>query len=324
MPEAIRGTSRRRFLQKTTLLVATTQAPNLILSTAKAEPRPTRDAKGSPVIALGMHVNNWRALGGNYRTAAEAARRCGLSHIELSALHGQNYVQALGYEPSISLQSNPRALKRYLDKLGLKVSQLDASFPMMGSEGSAFGVPYVQQAIRFAAEIGCGMVDTADGESRIEGLTDEEVFRTTCQNYRQCLSWAEDYGVTVNIEPHGPYTTNGDFLDRLFSQLKSERLRMNFDMGNTFLAGLDPLQYLKRFRKQVVHCHIKDVPAARGAETSMAIGNVPIGGGANAENIKKCIAYLRETSWTGVMSIECYGSPENLRKSIDFLNPLVG
>jgi len=55
----------------------------------------------------------------------------------------------------------------------------------------------------------------------------------------------------------------------------------------------------------------------------MAIGNVPIGGGVNAENIKKCIDYLRHTGFSGVMSIECYGSDENIRKSIEFLRPLV-
>ena len=276
------------------------------------------------MIALGMHANNWRALGGNFRVAAEAAVRFGLSHIELSAIQTQHYVQALGYEPSVSLQSNPRALKRYLDQLGLTASQLDASFPMMGPEGSTFGVQYVQQAIRFAAELGCPMVDTADGESKPEGYSDEEVFRITCQNYRQCLCWAEDYGVIINVEPHGPYTTNGDFLQRLFSHFESEYLRFNFDTGNTLLGGQDPLQYLKRFRKYVSHCHIKDVAGGPGGETSMAIGNVPIGGGVNAENIKKCIDHLRQTGFSGVISIECYGSDENLRKSIDFLRPLVG
>ena len=275
------------------------------------------------MIELGMHANNWRALGGNFRTAAEATVRFGLSHIELSAIQTQHYVQALGYEPSVSLQSNPRALKRYLDDLGLAASQLDASFPMMGPDGSTFGVQYVQQAIRFAAELGCPMVDTADGESKPDGYSDEEVFRITCQNYRQCLCWAEDYSVIINVEPHGPYTTDGEFLQRLFSHFESEYLRLNFDTGNTLLGGQDPLQYLKRFLKYVSHCHIKDVAAAPGEEPNMAIGNVPIGGGVNAENIQKCIDYLRQTDWSGVMSIESYGSDENLRKSIDFLRPLM-
>ena len=200
---------------------------------------------------------------------------------------------------------------------------MDASYPMMGPDGSSYGVEYVQQAIRFASELGCPKIDTADGESRPEGCTNDEVFRITCQNYRQCLAWADDYGITINIEPHGPYTTDPEFMERLFRHFDSERLGMNFDTGNVFLAGRDPLTFLKRFRKYVTHCHIKDTPAAPGKKTSMAIGNVSIGGGANAENIKQCIAFLRETGWSGVMSLECVGTPENLEKGLAFLRPLV-
>ena len=45
-------------------------------------------------------------------------------------------------------------------------------------------------------------------KSEIEGLDKDEVFRVTCDNYRQVLPWAEDYDVIVNVEPHGPYTTD--------------------------------------------------------------------------------------------------------------------
>ena len=199
---------------------------------------------------------------------------------------------------------------------------------MMGPDGSAFGVQYVQQSIRFAAEIGCPMVDTVDGAFEIEGFTREEVFRITCDNYRQCLPWAEDYGVIINVEPHGPYTTDGDFMERLFDHFDSEYLRFNFDTGNTFIAGLDPLEYLKTFRKYLTHAHIKDVSAGlaaavRGEETGIASSEVPIGGGVNAENIKKCIEYLKETDCDGVVSIECYGSDENIAQSVDFLRGLL-
>src|SRR5271157_4062812 len=101
-----------------------------------------------------------------------------------------------------------------------------------------------------------------------------------------------------NIETHGPYTTNGDFLERLFRYIDSPYLRFNFDTGNTFISGNDPLDYLKRFRPYVAHCHIKDVAAelaesVRGDETGIATSEVPLGGGVNAENIQKCVNYLK-------------------------------
>jgi sugar phosphate isomerase/epimerase len=197
----------------------------------------------------------------------------------------------------------------------------------MGPEGSAFGVQYVQQSIRYAAEIGCPMVDTVDGAFETPGCTREEVFRITCDNYRQVLPWAEDYRVIINVEPHGPYTTDGDFMERLFKHFDSEYLRFNMDTGNSFIAGLDPLEYIKRFRKQLTHAHIKDVSASlaqiRGEETGIASSEVPVGGGVNAENIKRCIAFLKETNWDGGVSIECFGSDPNTKASVDFMRSIV-
>ena len=280
------------------------------------------------MIELGMHTDNWRTLSGNFTAAVDSAVKYGLSHIEFGVIHGQYFVQGLGYDPAVSMQSNPRALRRYLDQKGLRVSQIDGAYPMMGPDGSTYGVQYVQQAIRFAADVGCPIVDTTDGAFKVEGYSDEEVFRIACENYRQCLSWAEDYQVVINIETHGPYTTNGDFLERLFTHFDSEYLRFNFDTGNVFIAGHDPLEYLKRFRKYLSHAHVKDVSpglaaAVRGEETGIACSEVPLGGGVNAENIKKCIAYLRETKWNGVLSIECFGADENIRKSVVFLRGIL-
>ncbi|HNT88082.1 MAG TPA: sugar phosphate isomerase/epimerase family protein [Candidatus Hydrogenedentes bacterium] len=281
------------------------------------------------MIELGMHTDNWRPLSGGFRQAAETAVKYGLRHLEFAAIHGQYFIQAMGYEPGISLQSNPRALKRYCDQMGLQISQIDGSYPFMGPDGSAFGVQYVQQSIRFAAELDCPMVDTVDGGTEIEGFTRDEVFRITCDNYRQVLPWAEDYEVVINVEPHGPYTNDIEFMLELFKHFDSEWLRCNFDTGNTFIAGHDPLEYLKALRPYVSHCHIKDVSeglaaAVRGDETGIACSEVPIGGGVNAENIKRSLAYLNETGWNGVVSLECYGADENIRKSVEFLRALTG
>lgn len=281
------------------------------------------------MIELGMHTDNWRTLSGNFRMAAETAVKYRLSNIEFGVIHGQYFVQGLGYDPAVSLSSNPRALKRYLDDCGLKVSQIDAAFPLMGPEGATFGVQYIQQTIRFAAELGCPYVDTTDGAFRTPGYTDEEVFHITCENYKQCLDWAADYGITINVETHGPYTTNPEYLERLFKHFNSPRLGFNFDTGNTFISGQDPLGYIKRFRKYLSHCHVKDVSsdlaaAVRGEETGIATSQVPVGGGVNADNIAKCITYLKETQWAGVLSIECLGTDEYINQSIQFLKRVIG
>lgn len=280
------------------------------------------------MIELGLHTDNYRPLSMSFEQSCEKIVAAGVRNIEFAVIHGQNFIQALGYDPGISLQSNPLALRRYLENMGLGVSQIDGSYPMMGPNGSAFGVQYVQQSIRFAAEIGCPMVDTVDGAFEIPGMSLEEVFRVTCDNYRQCLPWAEDYNVIINVETHGPYTSNPEFMERLFKHFESEYLRFNFDTGNTFIAGRDPLEFLKRFRPYLTHCHIKDVSqslaaAVRGEETGIGSSQVPVGGGVNADNIRACIKYLQETDWDGAVSIECHGSDENTLASVKFMRSIL-
>jgi sugar phosphate isomerase/epimerase len=276
------------------------------------------------MIHIGLHTDNWRPLSTGFEAACRKIAEVGVKHIEFCAIHGQNFIAALGYDPGVSLQSNPRALRRFLDGLGLEVSQIDGSYPMMGPNGSAFGVQYVQQSIRFAAELGCPMVDTVDGAFETPGLTRKEVFRITCDNYAQVLSWAEDYKVIVNVEPHGPYTNDIDFMQRLFKHFDSEWLRCNFDTGNTYIAVHNPLDYCKALRPYIVHCHIKDVSpalaaAVRGEETGIGSSEVYVGGGVNADNIRACLAYLHQTGWAGVVSLECSGTDENIRKSVEWM-----
>ena len=276
------------------------------------------------MIHLGMHTDNWRPLSGSFEQAVDCARRHDLEYIEFGLIDGQNFIQGLGYDPAISLEDNPQRIRRILEKNHLKVSQIDAAFPITGPLGATFGVRYVQRAIRFAKEIGCPRVDTTDGARKPEGYSDEEVLAITRQNYRQILEWADDYGITINVEPHGPYTTDPDVMARILGFFDNPRFGMNFDTGNTFIAGRDPCEFLKRFRSKVNHVHVKDVApelaaAQRGEDTGIASSSVWIGQGANAQNIEKCIRYLKETQWDGVFSIECLGTEENIRESIAWL-----
>jgi len=84
------------------------------------------------------------------------------------------------------------------------------------------------------------------------------------------------------------------------------------DTGNTFIAGQDPVAFLKRFLKKVRHVHIKDVSeslaaATRGKQTGIAVSQCALGDGANAGNIRQCIEVLRDSGYTGFLSMECEG-----------------
>jgi len=276
------------------------------------------------MIKLGMHVDNWRHCDVSYEVPCEFARDNGMEYVEFGTIDGDYFIQALGYNPHIPLHSDPLKLKGYLDSMGLKVSQLDAAYPMSCPEGQSRGIGYTTRAIQFAKALDCPCVDTTDGGRKPEGYTDKEVMALMKQYYRVVLEWAERYDIIINIEPHGPYTTDPNTMEQILEFSDSPLLRMNFDTGNSFIAGQDPVEFLRRFRHKVSHCHIKDVSeelakAVRGGETGIASSVVAIGEGVNADNIAGCIELLKEMNWEGVLSIECEAAPGKVEQSLEWL-----
>jgi sugar phosphate isomerase/epimerase len=191
-------------------------------------------------------------------------------------------------------------------------------------EGQYRGIPYTIRAIKFAKALGCPCVDTTDGGRKPDGYTDDEVMALIKQYYRVVLEWAERYDIIINVEPHGPYTTNPDTMEEILNFFDTPLLRMNFDTGNSFIAGQDPVAFLRRLSHKVSHLHIKDVSeelarAVRGGETGIATSVVGIGEGVNAENIAGCIEVLKEINFDGVLSIECEAAPGKVEQSLEWL-----
>jgi len=132
------------------------------------------------------------------------------------------------------------------------------------------------------------------------------------RSYEQILEIAEAHRITVNVEPHGYFTTKPEFMARMLRFCDSPYLRMNMDTGNTFISGQDPVAFLEKFIDRVSHVHIKDVSeslaaATRGQQTGIAVSHCALGDGVNAENIKKCLKLLADRGYGGVLSMECEG-----------------
>jgi sugar phosphate isomerase/epimerase len=132
------------------------------------------------------------------------------------------------------------------------------------------------------------------------------------RQYQRIIEVAEAYEVIVTIEVHGYFTTKPELMAEMQAFSPSPYLRLNMDTGNTFIAGNDPVKFLKRFLKRVSHVHVKDVSeslaaALRGKDTGIAVSTCALGEGVNAGNIRRCLALLRDRGYDGVLSIECEG-----------------
>jgi sugar phosphate isomerase/epimerase len=264
------------------------------------------------MLQIGFHTDAFNSAYWSFDQALAWARNQGLSWIECGAIDGVSWIHGLGYQPHVALWQDPLELRRKMDKLGIRFSQLDAAFPLSRPEGATLGVEYVLHALRWAKLAGCPRIDTTDDRFAPEGLSDREALSRMRILYQQIVRVAETYEIVINIEPHGYFTTRPDCMAEMLAFVDSPYLRMNMDTGNTFIAGQDPVAFLDRFIPQVNHVHIKDVSAslaaaARGEATGIPVSQCAIGDGVNAENIVRSIEHLAAAGYDGILSIECEG-----------------
>jgi sugar phosphate isomerase/epimerase len=276
------------------------------------------------MIKLGINTDNWRHADKPVDYCLEKIAKQKVDYCEFEAVGGTEFFTGLGFAPFIDLNSDPLDLRKKLDKYGLEASQLDVSFPINRYEC----IDFIRRGIIYAGLMGAPCVDTTDGKYKIEGLSDKEQIDRIKYHLSECVSVAENHKVILNVEPHGPFTNNAETLLDIVEYFESQYVQINFDTGNTFIAGNDPLDFLKKVRKYVNHVHVKDVSkeladAARGKSTGISASTVFIGEGVNAPNIAKCIQFLGETGFDGVLSIESDGE-ENVAKSVTWLREQIG
>jgi sugar phosphate isomerase/epimerase len=284
-------------------------------------------------MKIGFHTDAFNSSYFGFTACLEWGQKNDLRYIECGLIDGVSWIHGLGYQPHVAMYEDPVLLGKKMAAMGLQFSQVDAAYPLSGKDGPLRGVPYVMKAIQWAHLAGCPCVDTTDGMHKPEGLDDEEAIDLMKRSYQQIIEVAEAHEIIVNIEPHGYFTTRPEMMEQMLDFCDSPYLGLNMDTGNTFIAGQDPVAFLKKFVDRVKHVHIKDVSESlaakvRGGQTGIAVSHCALGDGANADNIRKCIRILKDNGYHGVLSMECEGqggpmiekSLRWLRKTLDELD----
>ncbi len=280
-------------------------------------------------MKIGFHTDAFNSAYWCFDQCLEWAHSHGLPYIECGSIDGVSWIHGLGYQPHVALWEDPLALRLKMDKLGVQFSQLDAAFPLSRPEGSTLGVEYILRSLRWAHIAGCPRLDTTDDRFPPKGISDLEALEHLRRIYVQIVAVAERYGIVINIEPHGYFTTKPEFMEEMLRFADSPCLRMNMDTGNTFIAGQDPVAFLEKFVDKVDHVHIKDVSpslaaSARGELTGIPVSQCAIGDGVNAENIHQCVKILAVAGYEGVLSLECEGQGgPMIEKSLDWFRQLL-
>ena len=126
------------------------------------------------------------------------------------------------------------------------------------------------------------------------------------------------------LELHNALTARPDCLRRLLQRFGPDELGVNFDTGNCFLAGNDPVAYAASVADRIVHVHIKDIPASQLPERGKVTGTrVGVAVGEGVVDLAGVVAALAKAGYAGVLSIECDTAPQ-ARASLPALNRLIG
>jgi len=262
------------------------------------------------MIQIGFHTDDFNSANWNFEQCLGWAQAHGLNQIECAAIDGVYMLHSLGYWPHIALYEDPILMRRKMDKYGVSMSEIDAAFPLTVPESLTIGVEYILHTIRWAGQAGCLRVDTTDDKHKPEGMSDKDIIAHLKRVFDMIMPVAEAHKVIVNVEPHGYSTTKPELMQEIMNLYDSPYFGMNFDTGNTFIAGRDPVAFLDQFKHKVNHVHIKDVSeelaaALRGELTGIALSAAAIGEGVNAENIRKCIGILAKSGFKGTLCLEC-------------------
>ena len=134
------------------------------------------------------------------------------------------------------------------------------------------------------------------------------------------LRLAEDLGVKILWEPHGPISGSIEQTEKLLDLCNSDALALNLDTGNLWLGGENPVDYVNRFKDKIEHVHWKDMPEEfipqRGEIFGTGMTTIALGTG--EVDIKGTIEALQTAGFNGHTTLEIAGE-EAVLASYEFL-----
>lgn len=270
---------------------------------------------------LSLNMEYCRSADKPFEWGVRKAKDLGYDYVEPMVHTGWELLSEVKYFHSFSMEEDPLLMKEICDEAGVEVSSISGHSPLMKPEAA---VPRLTRAIVFADACGAGFVNT-DEMVKPEWMDDEfahEVMRYTLQKAHLV---AERHEVRIGIEPHGIFTKTADGLMRIVNLIDSPWIGVNWDTGNSYLAGVeDPYEGLERVRDHVVHVHAKDISFDQSEDERGKVTGTPVGCacGEGVVDWDRVLDILDPLDRDIFLSIEC-GTVDEAERSIAFLSELM-
>ncbi|MHC4437845.1 MAG: sugar phosphate isomerase/epimerase family protein, partial [Planctomycetota bacterium] len=110
----------------------------------------------------------------------------------------------------------------------------------------------------------------------------------------------------------------------IYELVDSPAIGINFDTGNAYLSGQDPIGWLERVKDRLVHIHAKDISIRQSEDERGKVTGTPAGCacGDGVIDWKGVVEVCRDAPRDIVLSVEC-GTIEQAERSIEHLKQLV-
>jgi sugar phosphate isomerase/epimerase len=271
-------------------------------------------------IGLGVNMEFVRHDDKSFEWGVEKAAELGYEYVEPMVHWGRELLSEAGYFHSVSMLDDPYRIRRACEQAGIKLSGLSAHAPLCKPEIST---EYLKQAVRFAAECGAPVINTDEGPKPSWTTADEDHL---LMKYvlREAAAVAETRGILIGLEPHQQYSKTVRGLDRIYGLVASPSIGINFDTGNSYLGGEDPIVWLRHVLDRLVHLHAKDISVAQSDAERGKVTGTPVGCacGDGVIDWAKVIEICQESPRDIVFSVEC-GTVEQAQRSIAHLKSLL-
>ncbi len=272
-------------------------------------------------IGIGLNLEAVRTSHKSFEWGVQFAKELGYEYIEPMVHWGRELLSEARYFHSVSMLDDPFRIRDAVEAAGLKLSAFSSHSQLSKPE---IAVEYLKQAARFAKECGAPIINTHEGHKQT-WTTEEEDFVLIKYSIMEASKVAARRAIKIGLETHQTYSLVPDKYERILNLVDSPYIGANFDTGNAYLGGLDPVEQVERFKNRIIHMHAKDISveqsnAERGKVMGTAVGCAC---GDGVIDWEKIVAIIRPLPQDIVLSVEC-GSLDQAARSIDYLRKVVG
>lgn len=268
-----------------------------------------------------LNMEFCRSADKSFEAGVKIASGLGYKFIEPMVHTGWELLSEVHYFHSFSMEEDPLLMKEICDTYGMKVSSFSGHSPLMKPEAA---VPRLTRAILFADALAAPVVNT-DEMVKPDWMDDAFAHEVMRYSLIKAEMVARRHKVCIGIEPHGVFTKTAGGLLKIVNLVQSPWIGVNWDTGNSYLAGIeDPYEGLRKVCDRVVHIHAKDISFEQGSAERGKVTGTPVGCacGEGVVDWKTVIEILKPLDRKIFLSVEC-GTVDQAARSLEFLRPLV-